>query len=249
MKLTTPPRMMPRVGAHMAIGCLCPRPATSLECARSAPLPGRPAQGELLVCYQGWDRRDHRGSDRHRCHPRDTLLVPGGSGGAGPPAGRSLPGPDDHVVVHHGGGHSVPGLLGVELARASRRRAARRPAASTATPRSRSCGRSSRPSSWSAFAVAGGVVLVKNEQTTSQRAGGAGHRPAVRLDVPRTPTASSHARAGAREGPADRVRHHVAPARRDPLLLRPPVPGQGRRRAGPHELHLRHADQGRHATC
>ena len=58
-----------------------------------------------------------------------------------------------------------------------------------------------------AFAIAGGVVLVKNEQTTSQEL-------VVQVTGQqfewtfRVPQRRRHARAGAREGPADRVRHH-----------------------------------------
>ena len=60
-----------------------------------------------------------------------------------------------------------------------------------------------------AFAVAGGVVLVKNEQTTSQELVVQGHRPAVRVDVP-LPQRRRHARswcsrrAGPRSSPSPR---------------------------------------------
>ena len=95
-----------------------------------------------------------------------------------------------------------------------------------------------------AFAVAGGVVLVKNEQTTNQElvVNVTGEQFEWTFKYPNGVVTHELV---LEKGRPDGVRHHLAPARRDPLLLRAPVPGQGRRRAGHHELHLRHADQGR----
>ena len=99
-----------------------------------------------------------------------------------------------------------------------------------------------------AFAVAGGVVLVKNEQTTSQEL--VVHVTGEQFEWTfQYPNGVVTHELVLEKGRPDRVRHHVAPARRDPLLLRAPVPGQGRRRARPHELHLRHARPGSARTC